>query len=236
MVRLGVGAATSVHRFGLFCSSAEHRSLTMTRLRSRDALHQTTTLTWMDRYPGVFAACRDHLAGRQDLRILSFGCSTGEEVVTLRQYFPGATIVGAEINRRNLAACRRRRLDDRVSFLRSEPEAIARHGPYDAVFCMAVLQRTPHAVESDGIRSLARIYPFEKFDRQVQQLDRWLKAGGLLVIHHSQYRLVDASIASRYAVLDVGGQEVDRGPKFDRDSRRLEDVPTSRSIFVKQAD
>jgi len=233
VVRHAIGALSAAHRVVLFFASAEHRSVTMTKLHARDSLHQTTPVTWMDRYPGVFAACRVHLGDGADMRILSFGCSTGDEVVTLRRYFPLAVVVGAEINRRSLAACRRRGLDDRITFVRSEPDAIGRHGPYDAIFCMAVLQRTPHTVESQGVQSLERIYPFEKFDRQVSELDGWLREGGLLVVHHAQYRFTDSSIAHRYATLDVGGQDIDPGLKFDRNSRRVEHVPTGRSIFVK---
>lgn len=47
----------------------------------------------MDRYP----ACKNYFNGKQDLKILSYGCSTGEEVLTLRRYFPTAQIIGTDI-------------------------------------------------------------------------------------------------------------------------------------------
>jgi len=233
VVRLGVRSARAAHRLVLLCSTAEHRSTLRARLCSPRALHQTTVLTWMDRYPGIFAACRDHLGDRPGLRILSFGCSTGEEVLTLRRYFPSATIVGAEINTRSLERCRRLAVDDRIAFVASDPETVRRHGPYDAVFCMAVLQRTPHAVEARGTTDLRRLYPFEKFDRQISELDAALKGGGLLVIHHSQYLLTDASAGGHYVALDAPGQEVDFTPSFDRASRRMDRPPTIGSVFVK---
>ena len=61
-------------------------------------IHQTAPYTWLDRYPELF-----DLAARlapDARRILSFGCSTGEELVSLRRRFPEAEIVGAEINPR----------------------------------------------------------------------------------------------------------------------------------------
>ncbi|MDQ6617892.1 MAG: hypothetical protein M3083_24895 [Actinomycetota bacterium] len=101
---------------------------------------------------------------------------------------------------------------------------------------MAVLQRTPHLVENDATASLERIYPFEKFDRQVRQLDGWLKTGGLLVVHHSQYRFADASVSGRYRALEAKGQEIDRNVKFDRHSRRLALEYSVQMIFVKLGD
>jgi chemotaxis methyl-accepting protein methylase len=86
-------------------TDAGYRSIFVLQVFNREHLHQTTALTAMDRYPRIFSACRDFFGDRQDLKILSFGCSTGEEVLTLRRYFPSAFITGAEINRRSLASC-----------------------------------------------------------------------------------------------------------------------------------
>ncbi|MDQ6727389.1 MAG: methyltransferase domain-containing protein [Actinomycetota bacterium] len=235
LVRLGVRSTRATYRLVMLCSTAEHRSTLRTQMLRPRALHQTTVLTWMGRYPGIFAACRDHLGDRPELRILSFGCSTGEEVLTLREYFPSATIVGAEINARSLALCRRREVDERIAFIPSDPETIRGHGPYDAILCMAVLQRTPHLLEARGTTDLRRIYPFEKFDRQVGELDRELKRDGLLVIHHSQYRFADASVAPRYVPLDPEGQEVDFTLTFDRAGQRMDRAPTVGSVWVKVA-
>jgi len=139
----------------------------------------------MDRYPEIFSLCRDYLAGRPDLRILSYGCSTGEEVLTLRSYFPAAMIVGAEINPQSLAIARKKVSDDRVVLIESDSAAIRESSPFDAIFCMAVLQRTPMLIADQGVKDLSGIYPFEKFDAKVAELDTWLKTGGLLVVHHS---------------------------------------------------
>ncbi len=108
----------------------------------------------MDRYPRIFAACRDYFGGAPDLRILSYGCATGEEVLTLRRYFPAATIVGAEINEYCLAVARRHAVDDRIAFIESDSAAIRSRAPFDAIFCMAVLQRTPTLVAGRGIQDL----------------------------------------------------------------------------------
>ena len=61
-----------------------------------------------DRYPQFFAHVAGRLAHNPAPRILSFGCSTEDEVFTLRRYFPRAELVGIDINPRAIAKCERR--------------------------------------------------------------------------------------------------------------------------------
>jgi cyclopropane fatty-acyl-phospholipid synthase-like methyltransferase len=235
---MGVGAARRTWHMlraaRQFATDEQYRSTILLRLRFRGALHQTTARTWINRYPELFSACREHLGDNEQLRLLSYGCSTGEEVITLRKYFPRAQLVGAEINPQSLSRCLELDVDERITFVHSTPERVARHGPYDAIFCLAVLQRTPHAVEAGNLTSLAAVYPFERFDSQLTQLDAILKPGGLLVVHHTQYVVSQASIAERYEALVDGPVVPDGGPRFDRESRRIEGPVDPASIFVKR--
>jgi trans-aconitate methyltransferase len=178
--------------------SREHRRLFAAHFGKQTDTHQPTNATAMDRYPLVFEAVQRLVGARPDLRLLSFGCSTGEEVVTLQQYFPKASIVGAEISDQSREACVARGLDARVRFIRSEPSVIADCGPYDVVFAMAVLQYLPHLMVRAGVRDLRRLYPFHKFDTQLRLFDSWLKPGGLIALQHTQYRFCDSSIAFKY--------------------------------------
>ena len=88
------------------CVDTDFRSILFLQLLNSKNVHQTTSLTYMDRYPTIFSACRDYFDGKKDLKILSYGCSTGEEVLTLRRYFPDAHIIGADINKHSFAICR----------------------------------------------------------------------------------------------------------------------------------
>lgn len=144
VIRLGISCLSFIRTrfrnlFFLF-SDTGYRSLKYMQWFKGKEIHQSAPFTCMDRYPVIFTACRDYFIGKQDLKILSFGCSTGEEVLTLRRYFPHARIVGAEINRHSLSLCKKLPVDEKIEFIYSSRREIQKHGKYDAIFCMAVLQ------------------------------------------------------------------------------------------------
>lgn len=214
----------------------KYRNWILLRLRNPFKLQQFSNYTQMNRYPLIFSACRDYFGNKSDLKILSYGCSTGEEVLTLREYFPNAFIVGAEINPQALAKCGELEIDSRITFVHSSMNVIKRLGPFDAIFCMAVLQRTPHRVIDENITNLGRIYPFSKFEAQIDELDQCLHNDGLLIIHHTQYLLADTSVGSRYKLLKDARQEVEYVPRFDKNSNRIDGSFSGQSIFIKNDD
>lgn len=240
LVRRVARAATNAYRrfrdARAIVTDADRRTVMLLKILRPGDVHQTTALTWRDRYPDIFARCAQALQPREDVHLLSYGCSTGEEVLTLRDYFPAARITGAEINPRSLATCRRLAVDNRISFVESRTDIIRAHGPYDAIFCMAVLQRTPHAVESQGLTSLEDLYPFHRFNHQVAALDAVLRPGGLLIVHHSQYRFTDSDVATRYEPLDGVPVAAATTPYFDRRSSLIREPVFIGSIFVKGHD
>lgn len=183
----------------------------------------------------IFSACKEYFKDRKGIRILSFGCATGEEVITLRYYFPDATIIGAEVNKYCLEVCNLRRLDEKMIFIDSTDEEIVRNGPYDAIFCMAVFQRTPEQITLDGVKNIKRIYPFAKFEKQICKLDQHLKEKGLFVVHYSQYDYTDTQIAGHYQVYGDCGQEDYRCSVFDKNGDLIAKAPKRYSIFIKRS-
>ncbi len=227
--------ATARHTLKGLLTSKQARSVFWTKLFRRKQVHQTTPATALNRFPVIFSACRDYLGNGDGLKILSFGCATGEEVITLRHYFPRATIVGAEINKYSLEVCRKRQLDDRMIFIESTAENIQRNGPYDAIFCMAVFQRTPELIAQKRITDLSRIYPFSKFEQTVCELSSSVKPGGLMVVHFSQYDFQDTRVADQYQPL--GDYSQGRyGPVFDKNSKLVTTPHSRKSIFIKDAE
>lgn len=90
-------------------------------------------------------------------------------------------------------------------------------------------------VKSENIQDLRKLYPFEKFQSKILELDSCLKAGGLLVVHNSQYRVADTSAGMRFEPLATARHIRTSGPLFDRNSRRLQGAPESYSVFIKKA-
>ncbi len=205
------------------------RSELITRWTRKNAVHQSNTVTWHDRYPQLFAAAQTELSDNTAPAILSFGCSSGEEVVSLRRYFPGARLVGAEINAVQLAACAQLAADPQMTFIRSTHDAISELGPYDAIFCMAVLQRLPHVVEQRGIRNIAKRYPFAHFSSEVKFLADQLRPGGLLVIDHCQYRVEDVDAPLRPVVNAMVYPA--EGPRFDPSGEMIAPQPVVARMF-----
>ncbi|WP_318505168.1 class I SAM-dependent methyltransferase [Bacillus sp. T3] len=211
----------------------DHRFILLMQLFNYKNVHQTTPLTYMDRYPTIFSACQEYFDGKENLKILSYGCSTGEEVLTLRKYFPNAQIIGADINKRSLEKCRMLPVDEKISFIYSTANEIKKHGKFDAIFCMAVLQRKPNEIDAKGITNLKKIYPFEKFEKQIIELDELVNPQGLLVVHFTQYSFLDTEVASKYNTLGDYNQNDYRAPVFDKNSRLINNPPLQKSIFIK---
>ena len=153
-----------------------------------------------NRYPEIFAAAA--AAAPDARRILSFGCSTGEECVSLAEYFPKSDIIGAEINVLSLVKAWKKR-SDRIRFVYSSDRTLSRLAPFDVVFCMAVL-RAPKKQQRLGN------YPFAFFEERALFLESLVKPGGLLVIHNSMYRFSDTAHRGSYDRIPVAPQH-DKG-------------------------
>jgi len=63
-----------------FFSNKRYRSELITKYFQGEQIHQPSTFTLTNRYPLIFNHCADYLSARNNPHILSFGCSSGEEV------------------------------------------------------------------------------------------------------------------------------------------------------------
>lgn len=212
--------------FARLALTGEGRSILWTRFAHRGEVHQTTPSTWEERYPALFDLAASLAPDAR--RILSFGCSTGEELISLRRRFPAAQIVGAEINGRSRRIARRLTAGDPTIDV-VEPRSI--DGVFDCVFALAVLQREPHKIEALEVNDLTAYYPFARFDAVVTDLVSRLVSGGLLCIINAQYRVEDSSVATELE--PVGGSPSTENPLFGPDGKRLPER-TASTIFRKK--
>lgn len=202
---------------------------------ARGELLQPATNTWTDRHPLLFAATASHLDDVARPRLLSFGCSTGQEVFTLTHYLPHAQIDAVDINPACIARARRdaRRRSDwtAVTFSCASRPDPAREAYYDAVLCLSVLRHGRLEAEMPG--SCNDIMPFERFAATINQLDRALRPGGLLVLWGCHFRFLDTVVARRYRVLRVPAVRPQAAPFYGPDDSRLTVRSYSDFLFQK---
>jgi SAM-dependent methyltransferase len=140
-------------------------------------IHQGSSKTGLDRYPEIFSGAAAAFPDAR--RILSFGCSTGEECVSLKEYFPQAEIIGTDINPLSVWQARQRYASTRLSFVRARDRALSSRGPFDIIFCLTVLRDSRLDKES----SIRDSYPFDRFDERVRFLHSLLRPGGVLAFY-----------------------------------------------------
>lgn len=211
------------------------RSELVTQILQRGRVHQPNSVTLPGRYPALFSAVVRLLHDRPAPRLLSYGCSSGEEVITLRGYFPDAAITGVEINRYLLRQCRRLPDDPGNRFL--SVDAFDKEAPteFDAVFCMAVLTYRPHALDWKDVRDISAIYPFAQFAAQVRRLAATVADGGYLVVEHALYLVEDVAAECGLVPVTDYGHKRAKSARFAPDGLRIEPRPEIARIFRKSA-
>lgn len=189
-------------------------------LRERPGeLYQPGGRTAFDRHPDLFAALRDGLADVPRPRILSFGCSTGEEILTLRSYFPHAELAGIDINRVRLKKARSKARDRSIRFWVAGSIGETDAGTFDAITCLNVLHRpqTLHEWPADPTPYLS----FASFERAVGDLDRALRPGGILVLDFMSFNFTDTAVARNYAAIVTTVVPGDPIKRYDRNNQPI---------------
>lgn len=203
------------------------------RLRRTHAgeLFQPFPSTFDERYPQLFDALAERLSAIADPAILSFGCSSGEEVRALRRRIPAARIVGIDLNPRMIAKARA--ADGHALSEYRSAAAPLPDEQFDAVLALAVFR---HGVlEAEQQESCAEVLPFARFAAGIAMLDTALKPGGWLALWYAHFRFADTPTAAGYEPDPF--RMSDRGPLdllWGPDDRRLHGVTEVSPLFRKR--
>ena len=185
---------------------------------------QPYNYTRPDRYPWLFKFASAQLGPDKPLRLLSFGCSRGDEVFSLQRYFPRAAIRGLDVDPRNIAHCEQRAATQAcagVSFATAATTQAEPTAYYDAIFCLAVLCCGDLTV-SGAKRSAPRLQ-FADFECIVTDFLRCLKPGGLLLLHTTNFRFSDtAEFAQCEVVLEATPAQMAPDLLYGRNDELLE--------------
>lgn len=205
-----------------------------------EACFHTSNNTLFDRYPALFAMVRALLVDRPAPRIVSFGCSTGEEVSSLREYFPAASLLGIDINPESIAAARRTWKaaggDPRIEFRVGSSTGGEPGGSCDAIFALTMFCSEELRVAAPP--SCSGILSFAAFDREVSKFAAALKPGGLLIVAHANFRVDDCTDFKEFEL--VKRLEMAEAPGLPRslygaDERRVPDDTAVGGIYRRRS-
>lgn len=130
-----------------------------------------------NRHTALFESLRPHVADRP--RILSFGCSTGEEVLALSRTFPGADVLGAEVDPERIETARK--LTGRQIAPLPELE-----GDFDLIAAMSVFCRWPKGVEP---------LPYDDFVSSLKEVANRVRPNGVFVVYNASYNIETVLLA-----------------------------------------
>ncbi len=224
-----------IHKFRtlyIFLKKLKYWWLSLKFRTSPTYIIQTASTTFMDRHPDIFEFLKLQF-GDKSIRILSFGCSTGEECFSLRKYLPNAHITGVDINPTSIETAKKSSLrDDRMEFLNITLNELENLEKFDAIVGLSVFCKNPEAHELQDISS---IYPFFRFNDAISILDSMINSKGFLILRSSNFRMRDTDVFKKYDLIDFENrrQPLDF-PKFDSNNRRLKDYLEIEEFFQKK--
>lgn len=209
-----------------------YRSRVVSSLRFKNDYHQFSNATETDRYPDLFNIAKEYFKEIEKPKLLSFGCSTGEEIASIARYVPHAELTGTDINPWCIKKADEKYGSENRRFVHSLSEDFTQLRDLDAVFCLAVFQHPANRHEKDRKESAM---PFEKFENQLKVLDKKLKPGGLIFLDHCDFNFMETSLMPHYSILNApSNPKVRERPLFNKDNRKIAEVSKCFRVFQKK--
>jgi chemotaxis methyl-accepting protein methylase len=159
---------------------------------------QLANTTYFDRHPDLFNFAKEYFTQSENIEILSFGCSTGEECNSIASYFPKSNIKGYDINKKNIKIANLQNKSIYIEYFYVDilsDEQIIKNHKFNMIFALSVLCLEPEAKQLENINSL---FSFEKFEEFIIKFYELLKKDGLLIIRNANYRVEDTLMADKF--------------------------------------
>lgn len=215
-----------------FFAIPSYRSRILNSIRFKRHYHQFSNFTQIDRYPDLFEMAKQRFDGVEHPKILSFGCSTGEEVATLSTYIPHASIIGIDINTWCVKEANRKYASENRRFLHSLSTEFLSLQDFDAIFCLAVFQHPENRHNKNRKESA---YPFEQFENQLKELDNKLKSKGLLFIDHCDFNFLETNLMPNYQIAPFDGYlKIRQRPIFNKNNLKISENQNLFRVYQKK--
>jgi hypothetical protein len=223
----------SNRRVHLALAPLRHGWVALRNLALPSELHQAWGTTAANRRPKVMQALARIVPDRVGARVLSFGCSTGEEVLDLREHYRQARVFGTDLNRASLRKAEERLKDSGVGLFQSTYDNLQRYGPFDLILACSVFLRHPEDTHADD---LSKLYPFEAFEKGVCRLFDNTLPGGFLLIHNTNYRVGDTRLGA--LLTPVRHPDIVQNPRvplFNPNGRKLGVTGYDEQLFRRES-
>lgn len=157
---------------------------------------QLSHMTKAERFPLIFDSAKTLQPDAK--RILSFGCSTGEECEAMAKRFPEAEVVGIDIDHGTIQTARKKNKNpDRVFF----HDSLGATGKYDVALALMVFFQMDAPIK------------FSPWDRCLCEIDAHMNVGGLVMLYTSEFNFMQSSPAENYEVVREWTRQHNRNEK-----------------------
>lgn len=156
---------------------------------------QISHMTSQNRFPKIMESAKKLKPDAK--KLLSFGCSTGEECQSLLEYFPNAEqIIGVDLDYSSISMARRKNKSDKVLFT----DEIDVLGKFDVI---TVLQT---------LFCLEVPVPKVRWLKAIEKIDEHIAPGGIIMIYTSDYDPVEVLTNDRYEYVNLWLREHNKKP------------------------
>ncbi len=157
---------------------------------------QLSHMTKPERFPLIFNSAKELQPNAK--RIMSFGCSTGEECEAMAKRFPDAEIVGIDIDISTIQMARRKNKNPNKIFFH---DSLGATGKYDIALALMVFFQMDSPIK------------YGPWDKCLCEIDAHLNVGGLLMLYTSEFNFMQSSPADNYEIIREWTRQHNRNEK-----------------------